>query len=113
MTMNPELKQKWIEALRSGDYKQTKEKLRRWGGYCCLGVLCEVAKPKGWNGHAILIKDLEGEDTNYIYEEAELPDVTLSELGLSYVYAVMLMEMNDTGNSFEEIATCIEGNGDI
>lgn len=44
--MNPELKQKWIEALESGKYKKGKAKLRRVdGSYCCLGVLCEVANP--------------------------------------------------------------------
>jgi hypothetical protein len=29
----------WLEALRSGDYKQTTQSMCREGGYCCLGVL--------------------------------------------------------------------------
>lgn len=43
---------KWIDALRSGKYKQGKSNLARRAGdtieYCCLGVLCEIAgiKPK-------------------------------------------------------------------
>lgn len=40
--MNPEVKQKWIDALRSGDYEQGSEKLRGVNGYCCLGVLCDI-----------------------------------------------------------------------
>lgn len=34
----------WLEALRSGNYKQTKGKLRsRNKAFCCLGVACELA----------------------------------------------------------------------
>jgi hypothetical protein len=41
--MNQEIKKKWIEALRSGDYKQGRGWLRDHdGNYCCLGVLMEV-----------------------------------------------------------------------
>lgn len=41
--------EKWLEALESGEYKQTTGVLRREGDgneefrYCCLGVACEVA----------------------------------------------------------------------
>lgn len=39
--MNKEIKAKWIEALRSGKYKQTTEGVLYDGNaYCCLGVLC-------------------------------------------------------------------------
>ena len=41
--MNKELKAKWIAALRSGEYPQTRQALRDDQGFCCLGVLCEVA----------------------------------------------------------------------
>ena len=45
--MNPEVKAKWVEALRSGEFTQGKYALRsRWNGevtFCCLGVLCEIA----------------------------------------------------------------------
>lgn len=33
---------KWLEALESGNYKQTNGYLKNKHGYCCLGVLCEV-----------------------------------------------------------------------
>lgn len=38
---------KWIQALRSGDYSQTRGSLydpAHNGGHCCLGVLCKEAK---------------------------------------------------------------------
>jgi hypothetical protein len=41
--MDPVLKAKWIEALRSGEYQQTFGALRDNDGHCCLGVLCEVS----------------------------------------------------------------------
>ena len=40
--MNPEVKQKWIDALRSDKYEQGSGKLRSVTGYCCLGVLCDL-----------------------------------------------------------------------
>ena len=43
--MNPEIKQKWVEALRSGKYEQGNECLRKGDKFCCLGVFCEVVAP--------------------------------------------------------------------
>lgn len=40
--MNPEVKAKWIAALRSEKYPQTTELLRDCQGYCCLGVLTDL-----------------------------------------------------------------------
>ena len=42
--MDAQLKAKWVEALRSGEYEQAREMLHDVanGGYCCLGVLCKV-----------------------------------------------------------------------
>jgi hypothetical protein len=34
---------KWADALESGDYKQCSGRLRNRIGYCCLGVVVEVA----------------------------------------------------------------------
>lgn len=44
-----ELKDAWLTALRSGKYEQTKETLRDNNGFCCLGVLCDILDPGGWN----------------------------------------------------------------
>lgn len=41
--MNPEIKAKWVAALRSGEYEQGRGSLLRDGKHCCLGVLCEIA----------------------------------------------------------------------
>jgi len=39
--------QKWVLALRSGEYSQTKGTLQDEQGYCCLGVACDIFIPKG------------------------------------------------------------------
>lgn len=47
--MHPELKTKWLAALRSGDYAQGKHVLRTTSDqYCCIGVLCNVLDPNAW-----------------------------------------------------------------
>lgn len=40
--MDPDVKEKWITALTSGEFKQGNGKLLNDGKYCCLGVLCEI-----------------------------------------------------------------------
>lgn len=46
--MKPEIKQKWVEALRSGEYIQGKCVLYAGKKFCCLGVLCDLhAKETG------------------------------------------------------------------
>lgn len=47
--MNPDIKAQWVTALRSGEYVQGVGALRSLTihgdiGYCCLGVLCELAE---------------------------------------------------------------------
>lgn len=47
--MNPEIKSLWVEALRSGRYRQGQSYLHSVEDdqYCCLGVLCEIALEQG------------------------------------------------------------------
>jgi hypothetical protein len=41
--MNPEIKQKWIAALESGEYRQGENYLQNKDNcFCCLGVLCDI-----------------------------------------------------------------------
>lgn len=52
MIADKEFKQKWINALRSGEYPQSHGTLRDKDGFCCLGVGCAVA------GMEVLIKPI-------------------------------------------------------
>jgi hypothetical protein len=46
--MNPQVKEAWLVALRSGDFQQGKFQLQSpEHKFCCLGVLCELALAAG------------------------------------------------------------------
>jgi hypothetical protein len=102
--MKQELKDKWVAALRSGKYKQTRQgKLKNRGGaYCCLGVLCEVM-------------EVPSKFDNF-YSEYEYDGNTLSlsekirkQAGIRQKDANKLVEMNDdTKATFKDIADYIE-----
>lgn len=45
--MSPEIKAKWVAALRSGEYRQAHEVMVDTdGGMCCLAVLRHVVDPE-------------------------------------------------------------------
>ena len=93
--MEAEIKSKWVEALRSGKYKQTTKVLRNFDGYCCLGVLREVMDPH---------------DTTSLEGAGEmLNEDQIARANLSHKRARELAEMNDGGCDFNEIADTIEG----
>jgi hypothetical protein len=89
---------KWVKALRSGKYKQTKKTLKDENGYCCLGVLCSIVKPK----------------KRWTYFST-LPDFVTKKVGMINIGGVgyygedkNLANRNDFGDSFEQIADIIE-----
>lgn len=45
--MNEDIKRRWVEALRSGEYPQARDYLHSEDGFCCLGVLCKLAETDG------------------------------------------------------------------
>ena len=108
MNMTAEQKElllKWVAALRSGKYPQTRLKLKDHEGYCCLGVLCDVVNPEGWLSH-----DSRGFDFSY-QESVALPSTFIQTLLPKFVYAniAKFVRMNDfEGKSFVEIANYIE-----
>jgi len=115
MSMNPEFKQKWVDALRSGEYKQGTGELHNIEAdtYCCLGVVCEVIKPKGWDGLCLTGLDRDGE---FARLQNFLTQDVLDLLNVTETQASILWQMNDgfvivdQPKSFDEIATYIEEN---
>ena len=115
--MNQEIKAKWLDALRSGKYEQGTGALRNrfledefaptpHFAYCCLGVLCDVMEPTGWDG-------------TVFHSFADLPpdEITLKAgLGKRESFrdretvVSILARMNDNGTPFSEIADWIEEN---
>ena len=104
--MNKAIKAKWIRALRSGKYRQARMALRcvRRDGptYCCLGVLCNVIDPKGWE------KDIGGV-WHGCAGELYLKD--RDPIGLSADHQRKLVKLNDNDRAtFGVIARWIEEN---
>jgi hypothetical protein len=117
--MNQEIKQKWIEALKSDEYRQGKLALKNYDDtFCCLGVLCDLyIKEKGLKWTA----PIEGSQGYYTLctetdrARTHLPDevVTWADMDSrygSYVEGSSLMADNDNGKSFLEIANIIREN---
>ena len=110
--MKKDTKEKWVAALRSGEYRQCQGELKdAIGAHCCLGVLLET---QGW-------KENKSESdksvfSNYVspkgvfnMEENELDEYTSEAFGLNRQQQVRLMNLNDDkGWSFNLIARWIE-----
>lgn len=112
--MNPEVKEKWVAALESGEYKQGKQALKTVEGFCCLGVLCDIhAKETGgeWENNRDL--RIGTSDASYLSCEASLPQVVVAWAGLNSANPVVggdyLAELNDrTDIGFKGIAAIIK-----
>lgn len=128
--MNPEVKQKWIDALRSGNYEQGSEKLRTVNGYCCLGVLCDIYAQENntqWKFSGNEETNLQPMDYWYFLDQSEfLPQSVMNWAGLGThnpsvrvycedsdgederYYNDEIANVNDSGYSFSQIADIIQ-----
>ena len=126
--MNEDVKALWLTALRSGEYQQTTGTLQNSEGFCCLGVLCDLAVKQG-----VEVSVTKAEYTSaYIYggcmstlprsvrewagmdDSGSLVDVIEvaeyehdEEVDVEYAYS--LIDLNDgAGYNFSQIADVIE-----
>jgi hypothetical protein len=129
--MNAEVKERWLNALRSGEYKQTAFKLKTNDGFCCLGVLCDIYSKEfnvPWEKY-LPVSFIEHDDTSPYSiggEATGLPVEVLIWAGLSSPYPEVpykilsdehplkdykcdLTELNDSFRlDFNEISDIIE-----
>ena len=127
--MNKEVKELWLKALRSGEYKQGRNYLEYtdplYGKkYCCLGVLCDLAVKNG-----VICKTDQGRNEIYYETNAGIDNFTNNVLptkvqnwaeiystdgdfnSKEFVDKTMLTELNDSGKyGFNAIANIIEEN---
>lgn len=127
--MDPQVKELWVNALRSGKYQQTTGKLKTSKGFCCLGVLTDLyLKEKNQEWDCITDSDT---DTHYyrIEEKEDLLPASVKDWAGLYSISPQVMvenesyhpehdmekeipadlaELNDDGLSFNEIANLIE-----
>jgi hypothetical protein len=126
--MNSEIKQKWLDALRSGEYQQGTGRLRSIHGFCCLGVLCDLYSQEHFNRSWLFMGEDEKcplqEDYWYFDGESEhLPSSVRQWAGLKSNcpnieiesddededgMRASVAELNDNGATFNQIADLIE-----
>ena len=104
--MKPELKKRWVKALRSGEYKKGKEYLKqntpKGLRHCCLGVLCEIQ-------HARMTLGTEAYEVGGYC--GNLAPSYQKRYGVPEEAMHKLINMNDVRSwSFNRIATWIEKN---
>lgn len=112
--MDEGLKKRWVEALRSGKYRQTDGVLRTADGkqraFCCLGVLCDVmganwrSKDEDFATPYLDGRTLEADGEFYLNSRA------LDLAGFDNKTQKTLAGMNDDGVDFAHIADHIEAN---
>jgi hypothetical protein len=128
--MNPEIKSKWIAALRSGQYEQARGGLMRilhrnfetgkiGVGFCCLGVLCDLASQESvcrWQDMEAVTIDMFGRSN---FNGDSLPAPVAEWAGLKesdpevgyHAEVARLSELNDSYRlTFSQIADVIEEN---
>lgn len=93
--------ERWIEALRSGDYPQTQGCMQDDKGFCCLGVLMHI------EGEDIVLGEEFDNCNNYnlVYSWVDFPVYSWWDFPEGgHVLSERLISMNDKGHSFQEIA---------
>lgn len=93
--MKVKIKKEWTKKLRSKKFKQTEGHLHDDYGYCCLGVL-----------RTCLPKKFQNAESNRNPET--LPREVLDYCGIHHNTQERLVEMNDGGVNFTDIADYIE-----
>jgi len=118
MGMNLNIKARWADALRGGDFKQGQNALRsKDDEYCCLGVLCELYRLDQQGGKWTE----DARDGGYMLfneEPCVPPDEVMKWAGLENytrdvhfehkAVDVSLSRLNDDGTTFAELADIIE-----
>lgn len=109
--MNKEIKEKWIAALESDEYRQTQGYLKDRGGFCCLGVLCdlyskETDTPWQIEDGLCVMGGSSGVLPTEVMEWSNIPNAWGDHQNKEYVIQ-SLTAYNDNGKNFKEIAEII------
>lgn len=109
--MNAQIKARWIEALRSGNYQQGKGHLRTGDAYCCLGVLCDLHARETGQRWVMVIRARDGMPS-YLGARNHLPAAVMAwadlKSGDPTIRSKCLSDHNDLPINFDEIATMID-----
>lgn len=108
--MDQNIKKQWVEALRSGKYKQGRCWLKYGDEFCCLGVLCDLhaqTTNREWEGC--------GSIGNYLDHAESLPEEVVQWAGLNskdpFINEKRVSIYNDErGLDFDQMSDLIESN---
>ena len=123
-----EFKDKWIAALRSGEYTQDRGRLKTQFndietdaatyGHCCLGVAAEICDAlefdRKWGGDVWVVKDLARSQATYNGPELELlthvpiPSILESSRKTDSIYFIAWRLNDEYRWTFEQIADWLE-----
>ena len=121
--MKAYIKDKWIKALKSGEYKQTQSFLRTDKGYCCLGVLCDLYHKETGKGEWEEHRDDFGNYYKFKTDNPSEADTKLlprdvvkwaglpGQIGVylkGYGEKDIISALNDDGFSFNQLTKIIE-----
>lgn len=125
--MNDSIRRQWANALTSGQYQQGRCYLRSHNDlFSVLGVLADIAVKKNvgiWRKEEFLqtfntgtvvhpyrfvLPDDQMTDRDYGHAVFFLPNKVLVSCGLSFGQALYMMQRNDDGDSFADLAKEIE-----
>jgi hypothetical protein len=119
--MDAAIAERWTAALRSGQYTQGTHLLKQkyesgQDAHCCLGVLCELYLQEKNHDSQLESKFIpghpfKGDSKGELYmfgTDHEIPPVTIQKwAGISKSGCEELAELNDSGESFDELAARI------
>lgn len=107
--MNKERVQMLIDALRSGEYKQTKYALRRIDSndrpcYCVTGLMCEICRQHSnlvtWSTDGTRIVEHDG----FSRSDIQIPICVVAWFGMKNSHITEIVSRNDSGQPFWMIA---------
>lgn len=113
--MNERVKNLWVKALKSGEFKQIKGKLHDGKGYCALGVLAALAMLEGQCTYGPG-NTFDGRSSTLSFNTMKWAGIDVDEdgelkltkgAGKVLVKQTSIAELNDIGLSFNEIAKII------
>mgnify|MGYP001614085498 FL=1 len=97
----PEFKDRWIKALRNGEYTQWRGNLRYGNSFCCLGVACDISALGRWSGEEFKCADGE-------FSLISVPRLVREAINLDMSVNYSLAKKNDSGKwDFKRIARWI------
>lgn len=113
--MKKSIATKWVKALRSGKYEQGTGRLRGDEGFCCLGVLCDLAVKAGVIEEPTMQYGIAFYGTDEDHDDENLPAIVMKWAGMKTDSGerkgtrVALTHLNDESMySFDKIANVIE-----